>query len=184
MCISQSCCQISAEPRSQKTCYSVTQQLFENNLVTSGSWSEGRCWEWCLICLFHIHMLDTLYITFNRTIVIVMVMMVFIASLSLLLASTLSPSLSSSLSPPSSSSSSLSSSSYHPELINKKDKSVKCYFFYFFSGVLHSILKVILCSVEHKIPCECMAGSLSDVMIVFLLHGEKLLTLQLPQANW
>lgn len=46
------------------------------------------------------------------------------------------------------------------------------------------ILKVIACSVELKIPCECMAGSQLDVMTVFLLPGEKLLILQFLQASW
>ena len=54
----------------------------------------------------------------------------------------------------------------------------------FISGVLHFTQKGNVCSVELKIPCECTAGSQLDVMIVFLLLGEKLLILQFPQASW
>lgn len=54
----------------------------------------------------------------------------------------------------------------------------------FVAGASRFILKVIACSVELKIPCECMAGSQLDVMTVFLLPGEKLLILQFLQASW
>lgn len=54
----------------------------------------------------------------------------------------------------------------------------------FVAGALRFILKVIACSVELKIPCECMAGSQLDVMTVFLLPGEKLLILQFLQVSW
>ena len=54
----------------------------------------------------------------------------------------------------------------------------------FVAGALRFILKVTACSVELKIPCECMAGSQLDVMTVFLLPGEKLLILQFLQASW
>ena len=54
----------------------------------------------------------------------------------------------------------------------------------FIAGALHFILKVTACSVELKIPCECMDGSQLDVMTVFLLPGEKLLILQFLQASW
>ena len=54
----------------------------------------------------------------------------------------------------------------------------------FVAGASRFILKVIACSVELKIPCECMVGSQLDVMTVFLLPGEKLLILQFLQASW
>lgn len=59
-----------------------------------------------------------------------------------------------------------------------------CFVYYFVAGASRFILKVIACSVELKIPCECMAGSQLDVMTVFLLPGEKLLILQFLQASW
>ena len=55
---------------------------------------------------------------------------------------------------------------------------------YVFADVLLSILRDSLCSVGLKIPCGCMVGSQLDVMIVFLLLGEKLLTLQFPLLSW